>query len=85
VRLADRNPVRFLTACEQDGIALESCTVNVCEWMARDKDERHCCRVPIRERKSTTMAGYSYRRRPLRGYGSSIVGPAAVDSRAKDG
>jgi hypothetical protein len=38
VRLADREAVRFLTACEADGMTLENCPAYVREWIAREKD-----------------------------------------------
>ena len=38
VRLADRDAVRFLRACEADGIKLENCPAYVREWMDREKD-----------------------------------------------
>ena len=38
IRLADRNAVRFLRACEADGMKLESCPAYVREWMDREKD-----------------------------------------------
>jgi hypothetical protein len=37
LRLADRNAVRFLRACEADGIKLENCPAYVREWMDREK------------------------------------------------
>ena len=38
VRLADREAVRFLKGCEEDGIKLENCPAYVREWMDREKD-----------------------------------------------
>ena len=38
LRLADRDAVRFLRACEADGIKLENCPAYVREWMDREKD-----------------------------------------------
>ena len=38
VRLADRDAVRFLRACEADGMKLENCPAYVREWMEREKD-----------------------------------------------
>jgi predicted metal-binding protein len=38
VRLADRDAVKFLRACEADGMKLENCPAYVREWMERDKD-----------------------------------------------
>ena len=38
VRLADRDAVRFLRACEADGMKLENCPAYVREWMDREKD-----------------------------------------------
>jgi hypothetical protein len=38
VRLADRGAVRFLRACEADGMELENCPAYVREWMDREKD-----------------------------------------------
>ena len=38
VRLADREAVRFLKGCEEDGIKLENCPAYVREWMDREED-----------------------------------------------
>jgi hypothetical protein len=38
VRLADRDAVRFLRACEADGMKLENCPAYVREWMNRERD-----------------------------------------------
>jgi hypothetical protein len=38
VRLADRDAVRFLRACEADGMNLENCPAYIREWMDREKD-----------------------------------------------
>jgi predicted metal-binding protein len=38
VRLADRDAVRFLRGCEEDGMKLENCPAYVREWMDREKD-----------------------------------------------
>jgi anti-anti-sigma regulatory factor len=38
VRLADRDAVRFLGACETDGMKLENCPAYVREWIDREKD-----------------------------------------------
>jgi predicted metal-binding protein len=38
VRLADRNAVRFLKACETYGMSLENCPGYVREWIDREKD-----------------------------------------------
>ena len=38
LRLADRGAVRFLRACESDGMKLEKCPAYVREWMDREKD-----------------------------------------------
>jgi hypothetical protein len=38
LRLADRDGVRFLRACEADGMKLENCPAYVREWMDREKD-----------------------------------------------
>jgi hypothetical protein len=38
VRLADRNAVRFLKACEAYGMSLENCPGYVREWIDREKD-----------------------------------------------
>ena len=38
VRLADRDAVRFLRACEADGMKLENCPAYVREWIDREKD-----------------------------------------------
>ena len=38
LRLADRDAVRFLRACEADGMKLENCPAYVREWMNREND-----------------------------------------------
>ena len=38
LRLADRDAVRFLKGCEDDGMKLQSCPAYVREWMDREKD-----------------------------------------------
>jgi hypothetical protein len=38
VRLAHRDAVRFLRACEADGMKLENCPAYVREWMGRERD-----------------------------------------------
>jgi predicted metal-binding protein len=38
VRLADRDAVKFLRACQADGMKLENCPAYVREWMEREKD-----------------------------------------------
>ena len=38
LRLADRDAVRFLRACEADGMKLENCPAYVREWIDREKD-----------------------------------------------
>ena len=38
VRLADRDAVKFLKACERDGMKLENCPAYVREWMDREED-----------------------------------------------
>jgi hypothetical protein len=38
LRLADRDAVRFLRACEADGMNLQNCPAYVREWMDREKD-----------------------------------------------
>jgi hypothetical protein len=38
LRLADRDAVRFLRACEADGMKLENCPAYIREWMDREKD-----------------------------------------------
>ena len=38
MRLADRAAVRFLRACEADGMKLENCPAYVREWIDREKD-----------------------------------------------
>jgi hypothetical protein len=35
--LADRDTVRFLKGCEQDGMKLQNCPAYVREWMDREK------------------------------------------------
>jgi predicted metal-binding protein len=37
VRLADRDAVKFLRDCEEDGMKLENCPAYVREWMEREK------------------------------------------------
>jgi predicted metal-binding protein len=37
VRLADRDAVKFLRACEAEGMKLENCPAYVREWMDREK------------------------------------------------
>ena len=38
LRLADRDAVRFLKGCEEDGMKLQNCPEYVREWMDREKD-----------------------------------------------
>ena len=38
VRLADRDAVRFLRACEVLGMKLKNCPADMREWMKREKD-----------------------------------------------
>jgi hypothetical protein len=38
LRLAHRDAVRFLRACEADGMKLENCPAYIREWMNREKD-----------------------------------------------
>jgi hypothetical protein len=38
LRLADRDAVRFLKGCEEDGMELQNCPAYVREWMDREKD-----------------------------------------------
>ena len=38
LRLADRAAVRFLRACQADGMKLENCPAYICEWIHREKD-----------------------------------------------
>jgi hypothetical protein len=38
LRLADRDAVRFLRACEADGMQIENCPAYIREWMDREKD-----------------------------------------------
>jgi predicted metal-binding protein len=38
LRLADRDAVRFLRGCEEDGMKLENCPAYVREWIGREKD-----------------------------------------------
>jgi predicted metal-binding protein len=38
VRLADRDAVKFLRACQADGMKLENCPAYVREWMERERD-----------------------------------------------
>lgn len=36
VRLADRDAVKFLAHCEEDGIRLENCPAYIREWIKRE-------------------------------------------------
>jgi predicted metal-binding protein len=38
LRLADRDAVRFLKGCEENGMKLQNCPAYVREWMDREKD-----------------------------------------------
>jgi ABC-type transporter Mla MlaB component len=38
VRTVDREAMRFLIACEADGITLEYCTPYIREWMEREQE-----------------------------------------------
>jgi hypothetical protein len=38
VVLVDRDTVRFLRACESDGIALRNCPPYIREWIAREQE-----------------------------------------------
>jgi hypothetical protein len=38
LRLADRSAVRFLRACEANGMKLENCPAYIRDWMDREKD-----------------------------------------------
>ncbi|HZC34250.1 MAG TPA: hypothetical protein VE242_01485 [Chthoniobacterales bacterium] len=38
LRLANRDAVRFLRACEADGMKLENCPAYVRRWMEREND-----------------------------------------------
>ena len=38
LKLAHRDAVKFLKACETDGMRLENCPAYVREWMDREKD-----------------------------------------------
>jgi len=38
VVLVDRDIVRFLRACERDGIALRNCPPYIRDWIARDQE-----------------------------------------------
>jgi anti-anti-sigma regulatory factor len=38
LRLADRDAVRFLKGCEEDGMKLQKCPAYIREWMDREKD-----------------------------------------------
>ena len=39
VVLVDREIVRFLRACERDGIALRNCPPYIRQWIAREKEQ----------------------------------------------
>jgi anti-anti-sigma regulatory factor len=39
VVLVDREIVRFLRACERDGIALRNCPPYIRQWIARDEEQ----------------------------------------------
>jgi hypothetical protein len=36
----DRDSVRFLESCEEDGIKLKSCPANIREWITRERGGR---------------------------------------------
>jgi anti-anti-sigma regulatory factor len=38
--LVDRDAIRLLESCEQQGIALRNCPAYVREWMTRDRGDR---------------------------------------------
>jgi hypothetical protein len=38
VRLVDRDAVRFLVACETDGLRLQNCSAYIREWIVREGD-----------------------------------------------
>ena len=39
VKLADRDAVRFLSACEDAGVSLQNCPAFIREWIARETSE----------------------------------------------
>jgi hypothetical protein len=41
LRLADRDAVRFLKACEANGMKFENCPAYVREWMDREEDREN--------------------------------------------
>ena len=38
--LVDQDTVRFLRQCESKGIELKNCPPYICEWIARQRDEK---------------------------------------------
>jgi anti-anti-sigma regulatory factor len=40
VVLVDRDAIRFLRACDSDGVALRNCPPYIREWIAGDEEER---------------------------------------------
>ena len=38
--LVDRDAIRFLRQCDSNGIELKNCPPYICEWMARQRDEK---------------------------------------------
>lgn len=40
IRLADRDAIRFLVACEEDGIKLQNCPAYIRNWIEIDKGQK---------------------------------------------
>jgi hypothetical protein len=40
VVLVDRDAIRFLRACDSDGVTLRNCPPYIREWIAGDEEER---------------------------------------------
>ena len=38
VRLVDRDPVKFLSRCEEDGARLENCPAYIRQWIERERN-----------------------------------------------
>jgi hypothetical protein len=38
--LVDREAVRFLEDCDSNSIKLKNCPAYICEWIARERDEK---------------------------------------------
>lgn len=40
VTLVDADVVRFLTACEEDGVSIVNCSAYIREWMDREREQK---------------------------------------------